>query len=150
VSLLGRKVCGILVEAVSPPTDPGRTRLLIGIGLNVHNSIRQAPPELQSSAIALCDVVSPAPHRGDVLIDLLQELAVQWDWLVHDPDRVRTLWRRYDVLVGRPVTVGEGEAAVSGTCEGIEDDGALRVRTPSGPQRIYSGTVRACDSGGSQ
>ena len=49
----GKKLCGILVEV--PPVSP--PRLVIGIGINVANSARQAPPEVQARMTALVDLM---------------------------------------------------------------------------------------------
>ena len=43
---------------------------------------------------------------------------------------------------GQTLTVEHGRRAVTGLCLGIAPDGALRLKTPAGEQRFYSGALR--------
>ncbi len=139
VYVSGRKICGVLVEV--PPSPTGR--IVVGVGLNINNSAEEAPPELQTRAIALCDVVGTPCSQQDVLIGVLQSFERHLNLLCDQPDEMRQLWRVYDLLIGRSVTVGDEYGTVSGTCEGIDDDGALLVRTAAGTQRVYGGVVQS-------
>ena len=67
----GRKVCGILVE----PARDAPERLVLGIGVNVNNSTRHAPPELRSTATALCDVAGREISLPAVMIGILNRVA---------------------------------------------------------------------------
>jgi BirA family biotin operon repressor/biotin-[acetyl-CoA-carboxylase] ligase len=138
VYLNGRKVSGILVEV--PACAQGK--IVVGVGLNVNNSIQSAPHELQSKAIAMCDAAGETLVRLDVLIAILQAFEQQLRLLVHSPEDARRRWRQDNLLLGRSVTVGNELGVVTGTCEGIDDDGALLLRTGAGPQRIYGGVVQ--------
>jgi len=57
VYIAGRKVCGILLEA--PASAPGR--IVLGLGLNVNNTLAEAPPEIRDAAVALCEVSGDCP-----------------------------------------------------------------------------------------
>jgi BirA family biotin operon repressor/biotin-[acetyl-CoA-carboxylase] ligase len=138
VYLNGRKVGGILVEA--PGCAQGT--IVVGVGLNVNNRIQTAPHELRSKAVALCDVIGEALERLDVLIAVLQAFEQQLRLLIHSPEDVRQRWRQDDLLLGRSVTVGNERDVVTGTSAGIDDDGALLLRTEAGPRRIYGGVVQ--------
>ena len=72
-----RKVCGILIEL--PPQQ--KQLIVIGIGINVNNSARDAPAELQSSAIALCDAAQREFSLIDVLLRVLLRLQDRLDWI---------------------------------------------------------------------
>lgn len=137
VYLRGAKLSGVLVEI--PPRTRGR--VVVGIGLNVSNSVRHAPCDVQRRAIAVCDV-GGSVSRQDVLIAILRQLETQLDRLVTDPDQVRRCWRRHDLLIGRSLTIADGVNEVSGTAVGIDDDGALLVQTGAGTRRCYGGVVQ--------
>lgn len=142
VFLNGRKVCGILIE--SPPccTD----RLVVGIGLNVNNSAASAPPDLAPRVTSLRDCVLAEFDLTDVLIRLLARVEGTLDeFRQGDWERVARRWRSLCLLTGRCITVRTGSQSASGTCLGIEDDGALLLQTLAGPQRYYGGTVETCD-----
>jgi BirA family biotin operon repressor/biotin-[acetyl-CoA-carboxylase] ligase len=157
VYLRGAKLCGILVEVAPaqiqdgqtlastrpPPSEARPSRVVIGVGLNVNNSTQQAPDEIRQRAIALCDIGGPQPIE-QVLIDVLQEFADQLSGLQDDPSSVRAIWRQFDLLMGQTVTIEEtAEQHLTGTCLGIDDDGALLLQTESGPRRCYGGVVHS-------
>lgn len=138
VFLRRAKLAGVLVEVPPRVTE----FVVVGIGLNVNNSVRSAPIDLQDRAIALCDI-GVELSREDVLVAVLRELCWQLDSLADDPEIVRTLWRRFDLLFGQQVRIHDGRSSVWGSCAGIEDDGALLLRTETGVRRCYSGVVES-------
>lgn len=135
VWLDGRKVCGILVEVRGD-------RLVMGVGLNVQNSLAEAEAALQTSAIALCDVLAEPPALPEALWTLCQ----MWD------RRRRALaageldllleWQPYCVLTGHAVRLTAGDTTTDGLCRGIDADGRLIVETTRGVETHYGGTVR--------
>lgn len=141
VFLDGRKVCGILVEIPST----ARADAIVGIGVNVNNRVAAAPEPLRLRAASLADVAGRSCPPQDVLVAVLQSFEIQLDRLCGAAGSVRSLWRRYDLLFGRTVRVGDGQEIVGGLCEGIDDDGALLVRTTAGIRRLYGGVVQHFD-----
>jgi BirA family transcriptional regulator, biotin operon repressor / biotin---[acetyl-CoA-carboxylase] ligase len=137
VYLREAKLSGVLVEV--PPRTAGR--LVIGMGVNVANSLADAPGDVQQRAIALCDVGSPT-SRQQVLTAVLLHLERQLQMLIDDPEAARRCWREFDLLMGRSVTLADGTGEFSGTAVGIDDDGALLVRTEAGTRRCYGGVVQ--------
>jgi BirA family biotin operon repressor/biotin-[acetyl-CoA-carboxylase] ligase len=139
VFVLGRKICGILVEV-----PPGRTdRLVVGIGLNVGNSLADAPHDVQDAAVSLVDLLGQDhPSLGDVLFTLIRK----WDgWLKRlaagELD-FPMAWRSKCYLMGHRVTVTIGPETWTGTCLGLDSDGRLLVNTDNGIERVLAGTVR--------
>jgi BirA family biotin operon repressor/biotin-[acetyl-CoA-carboxylase] ligase len=134
----GRKLGGILLE----PSDRVADRLVIGIGLNVNNSLEDAPESIQSLATSLCDESGGATAREVILTRVLRtldqvfrRLAVgDMDWPVE--------WSRHCVLTGRRIQVTAGDRVIEGVCAGIDEIGALRVGTLTGIERCLGGTVR--------
>ncbi len=139
VFLNDRKTCGVLVEV--PPSS--KDSIVIGVGLNVNNSIQHAPEDLRQTGIAMCDVTDDPLSTDRVLVTLLNKFEQQMALLESAPEQVRSGWREYDLLLGRSVTVGDEHGAVTGTAQGIDDDGALLIQTESGLQRIYGGVVQS-------
>jgi BirA family biotin operon repressor/biotin-[acetyl-CoA-carboxylase] ligase len=140
----GRKVCGILVE--SPAGAP--SRLVIGTGINVCNRRQDAAPEIRDRMTSLADAIGEGAselNRTDVLIVVVQQLAAHFDRLAIDPELVIERCRAACYLTGRLLSVNDGQRMVSGSCQGIDDDGALRIATEDGPQRCMAGTVELLD-----
>lgn len=137
VFLNGRKVCGVLVEV--PAASAGL--LVIGVGLNVNNSLSTAPPAVRERGVALVDARRGALDVTDVLSAVLQGIAAEFGGIeAGDPARGGR-WRDRCLLTGRIVTIHDGARTISGTCRGIEDDGSLLLETEAGPQRYYGGVV---------
>ena len=133
----GRKLCGILVEV--PPVSP--PRLVIGIGVNVANSARNAPPEMQTRMISLVDLCECVPTRIEILERVLHQLRIDLDCMATAPVSLAHGWRQRCLLTGRTVTLNDGVRKLSGACQGIDDDGALRIYTEFGPQRCLGGSI---------
>ena len=77
----GKKVCGILIEV---PAVAAR-RLVIGIGINVYNSLRHAPGELQAIATSLVDEAGDVPRMAAVLAAVLDQIQAHLAPLIEDP-----------------------------------------------------------------
>ena len=137
VWLNGRKAAGILVEIPAAR----RGRLVIGVGLNVNNSFESAPLELRPLATSLRDEAGIEFDRVEVLVRLLQQLHEDLRSLAADELALRERWQSLCVLRGRTVSITTGQQPVTGQCLGIAHDGALRLQTDSGEQRLYGGVV---------
>jgi BirA family biotin operon repressor/biotin-[acetyl-CoA-carboxylase] ligase len=134
-----KKVCGILIEQSDRQTD----RLVIGIGLNVNNSFESAPEDQRRIAISLRDARgAPDLDRTELLVRFLNI----WRSLVEDLSARRInlaeRWSRLCVLSGNPVALAIGNREIVGVCDGIADDGSLRLRTAFATEQHYAGTVR--------
>lgn len=130
-----RKLAGILVEALPDG------RHVVGIGVNVNNSLASAPEELLSLATTLGELTGAAHERTELLVRLLDHLASNLDVLGRQPQE---LGRRADELClqhGRTLTLRHGGRTLTGLCAGIAPDGALLLDTPSGREAFYSGVL---------
>jgi BirA family biotin operon repressor/biotin-[acetyl-CoA-carboxylase] ligase len=137
VWLLGKKVCGILIE----PPPRALERLVVGIGVNVNSSFAAAPEELARIAISLRDAAGSELPLAHVLAALLTHLDACWRELAESPARLAPRWREYDVLLGREVELTRGGQRVAGRAEGLDESGALLLRTAAGLERHFSGSI---------
>lgn len=133
----GRKLAGMLIEipAGRPP------RLVIGIGINVANSLDQAPEEVRRSAITLTELTA-APNRVEVLISVINALQGVLNDLANGNPKLADRWRQRSFLDGRQVEIElPGGERMTGIVQSIDDQGALLVATGQGVQRCVSGSV---------
>jgi BirA family biotin operon repressor/biotin-[acetyl-CoA-carboxylase] ligase len=138
--LLGRrKACGILVESPARPQD----RCIVGIGINVNNSLSEAPAEVRERAISLADATGERRDLTGVLVDVLRHLEMAFVGLVACRLPLSAASRPWCVLTGKHIAIVAGKKRVEGVCVGIDDDGALRVRTQETEQRLVSGVVES-------
>ena len=136
VYLCERKVCGILVEV--PATAPDT--LVVGVGLNVNNSLHAAPADLSRTAIALCQVAERPLRLGEVLARVLVQISEQLSCMSRGHG-LQPHWHQRCLLRGRQVGLNLGSRRIEGLCRGIADDGALLVETGDGVERCYGGVV---------
>jgi BirA family biotin operon repressor/biotin-[acetyl-CoA-carboxylase] ligase len=141
VFLNARKVSGILIEI--PRSAPGR--FVVGVGLNVNNSLENAPAEVQALAISLSDVSLQRFDLTDVLVECLKQIEQTLAMLVEGDPLLAQLWREYSLLVGREVRVVNPGGFVQGVCQTIAEDGALVLKTPQGEIPCYGGVVEWFD-----
>jgi BirA family biotin operon repressor/biotin-[acetyl-CoA-carboxylase] ligase len=136
----GDKLAGILVELL--PTRGRPPAAVIGIGLNLRLPADATIPG-QTGVTDLAHALEAAPPSlPAVLATILGELHRLFDtYAVAGFPALRGAWEQRNAFAGLPVAiVGEG-ATQLGTCAGVDDDGALLLRTDSGLQRILAGDV---------
>ncbi len=151
-STTDRKLAGILAEADwpagshiaggwSPPAPEDRVVVAVGIGLNVAWG-RAMPEELAGTAVALDELVAPAPapDRVDLLVAILTRLAVHYGGLrrADGARALRTAWEARSATIGRRVRVDLGADDVEGTAVGLTDEGHLVVETLEGQRRTLA------------
>lgn len=145
-----RKVAGILAEVVPEaprPAPAGATEgtapaVVLGIGLNVSQSAEELPvPTATSLALA----GHPRPDRTDVLVRMLGELrAVVRRWEEADGDVAAAglldEYRAVSATLGTRVRaeLAGGAGEVVGEAVGLDESGALTIRTDAGEERTVT------------
>lgn len=110
----GRKVCGLLAEAVVPGA------VVVGIGLNVTTRPAELPHE-QATSLQLEGATTT--DRDTVLRAMLRELAL----VMQDVEAGVTGYRALCSTIGQQVRVELPTGAVEGRADGVDDDGRLVV-----------------------
>jgi BirA family transcriptional regulator, biotin operon repressor / biotin---[acetyl-CoA-carboxylase] ligase len=137
----GRKVAGLLNE-MSAETEKVNF-IVLGIGVNINMRRDQFPGELRHPATSLMleegrEVSRLAFTRA--LLEALDELYSAY--LFHGYGTVREEWLARCGFLGRRVRISFQENELSGTAEGIDEDGALLVRLADGKtERVLAGDV---------
>ena len=144
VLLAGRKLAGILCES---RWRGGSVDVVVGFGINVLREREQFDPQLRTTATSLAAELPPGrcPSRAAVLAAVLHELE-RWieRFFAGGFPAVRARYEAHCAVLGREVEVegpdGRREAA---RAEGLDDDGALRVRPLAGgaSMRVESADV---------
>jgi BirA family biotin operon repressor/biotin-[acetyl-CoA-carboxylase] ligase len=144
-----RKISGILVEAPAVAARSGAMtsrsaaakHLVVGIGLNVNNSIAAAPDDVRARAMSLIDLTGTPHDLTDVLLDLINQINSRLTRLATDDATLAAEWQQMCLLRGRTVTLAAGKRQVRGTCHGIQADGALAIETDGAVERFYGGVL---------
>jgi BirA family transcriptional regulator, biotin operon repressor / biotin---[acetyl-CoA-carboxylase] ligase len=141
VLIAGRKVCGILIESPGGPA-PAKNRLIFGIGINVNNSWRNAPPEVANAGTSLSDVTGRCHDLQTVLVGTLIAIESRIRQLESNEPMLALEWQKLSVLTGQTIAIEVEQRQTTGKCLEVARDGALVVETMLGRQSFYSGSVR--------
>ena len=138
VLLGGKKVCGVLPEAVSQ-ADGRVGYVLLGIGINVGQ--REFPHELRDAATSLLLATGVAHDQSRLLSAVLDALDRRYhEWLRDGFARLRDEWRRRASTLGERVRIPDGR---EGVAVDVDDTGALLVDAGGVLTRVVSGTASA-------
>lgn len=140
----GRKICGILVEAPARAGD----RVIIGIGVNVNNSLRAAPAPVSERATSLVDVAGYTFPLATVLIQILQRLTQRCAALERGDAGLGQRWQALCMLTGNRARVEAGSVATEGICRGIDARGALLIDTGTEIRPCVTGVVTILETDG--
>ena len=126
VLLLGRKVCGILVESVWSGDEVDC--VVIGIGINVlQGAVPPVNDERQFPATSLEDELGYPPERAEILFHVLSNMLSLRPQL--GSEEFLNRWNESLAFLGQEVHVDVGnETSVTGLILGLESDGSLRLR----------------------
>jgi BirA family transcriptional regulator, biotin operon repressor / biotin---[acetyl-CoA-carboxylase] ligase len=139
-----RKLCGILTEGVAAADAAAFARapiVVTGFGINV--GPMAYPRELADRATSLEVELGRPIDRALLLTELLAALARRYeDLLAGRFDAILDAWRaRAPLSQGATVSWTAPEGARIGVTAGIDDEGALIVRTDRGTERIIAGEL---------
>ena len=132
------KICGILAERVDGPQGPA---CVLGLGINVHLTADELPVPTATSLA----VLRPGERfaRAEIMATVLATLALlyhRWEDGL-DAELAADYFARSGTI-GRPVRVLDGDGtSVTGKAVGVDAEGRLRVRTPTGVQTFAAGDV---------
>jgi len=134
----GRKASGILVE--SGQHAGGGLWVAVGVGVNLASP--PEAPERPATAFA-AHMAGPPPKPLDALT-ILADAFERWRrvWQTSGFAVIAEAWTRRAHGLGETCTARLGHETVTGTAEGLDPDGALRLRLPDGMlRRITAGDV---------
>jgi BirA family biotin operon repressor/biotin-[acetyl-CoA-carboxylase] ligase len=134
-----RKVAGILTEAST--AGDGTPHVIVGIGINVTTAAY--PRDIAARATSLEAEAGRTIDRAGVLVEVLAALASRYaDLRAGRGAAVLTRWCELSPSAkGARVRFLRGGHRIEGTTAGLNDDGALAVRTDGGIDAVMSGEL---------
>jgi len=136
IYISGRKVCGILCEAVSELETGELSAVICGIGVNLTPPADDFPEELKQKAGY---VSKKEISRAKVIAELACELV---SVLEEDNDTVISEYAEHSMLTGKEVYYTLGSEHFSGKVEGVDASGGLIVSKADGERTVLrSGEV---------
>ena len=134
----GRKLGGLLVETAIDGESV--TEAVIGIGINVNWAVSEMPEEIAATATSLGALSGTEVDRAALLGRLLDELDDELRRIESGESPIER-YREACRTIGASVAVDLGTHEVRGVATGIDDHGALQVRTSNGLVTVATGEV---------
>lgn len=129
----GKKVCGILTEAVSDFESGHIGTVVVGIGINYRVPDGGFPEEIKDIAGAVCGEDRMVP-RNTLVAAILNELYALYDGLSK-----RTFiedYRKLSNVIGKNVRFTSGESWVEARALDVDQDGGLVVELENGETQV--------------
>lgn len=140
--LHGKKVCGILTEAVTDFESGNIEFAVVGIGLNIFETEEGYPDELKDVAGALYGTEQEAAgtNRNYLAAEIINCLLEETEELRLAPE-----YMERNLVPGREIEIIDGKSVRRGKALAICPDGRLEVREEDGSISVLSyGEVRIC------
>lgn len=128
----GRKICGILTEAVTDFESGTVSSVIIGIGVNI--STADFPKDVENAGALDTDI-----SRSELIAKITDELL---EITLGDYSSFINYYRTHSMIIGKEITFYENGKADSATALEIDETGGLVIRTASGDIRtLRSGEI---------
>jgi BirA family biotin operon repressor/biotin-[acetyl-CoA-carboxylase] ligase len=134
------KLAGVLLEAQGDMLGPSAVVIGVGMNLSVPDAARQ---QIEQDVSDLASHGVPLQDRNRVFAILLKHLVgVLQAFALHGFSALRTEWESHHRLqqCAAAVLMPDG-SRVEGIVLGVDDEGALRMRTQQGEQVFHAGEV---------
>ena len=136
--IAGRKTAGILVE--SGAVEGGGLWVAVGCGVN----LARAPTDLNRPVTSFAEHMLTSPPKPRVALDILAAAFDRWRavWEARGFAPIAEAWTRRAYGLGQDCVAHLPLETVRGIAEGLDPDGALRLRLEDGAvRRITAGDV---------
>ena len=137
---VGKKLAGVLVDIQGEP--PRATRAIVGVGLNVRMPV-EAAQDIDQPWMDLASLTDNAPPERNRLAAALIESLVSSleEFEAEGFAAFRADWQALDLVAGHAVALHSHDQTVTGVAAGVDEQGALLLRTAQGIKRYVSGDV---------
>ena len=144
ITLNGKKVAGMLVDASFQANNIDY--LILGIGINFDIDAKKIEKRLSKSANFYG--VNSLRKKDDSTPPkiLLREFLVQFEKiLIHlnkgEKAKIVKEWTKKADKIGKKISINTSDGKISGVTQGIDNDGALKLKTSKGIKKIFVGDV---------
>lgn len=139
----GRKVGGILLQS----SIGQRSRVVVGVGINVHNSIDRIPGRLVFPATSLKIESQEDVSVRDLAIRGHRKLLEYYALWCRFPEQVFTRWKNRSAILGNIVVIETSTGKIKGTAKDFTERGMLLVECDGGIMEIVEGDIVRIDHG---
>ncbi len=136
-----RKLCGILSDAGNDKN--GRSFAVVGIGINVNQSLVDFPEQLRSIATSLYIMTGIEHNRMRLFKAIVASMESYYNRLTGEGSNwIAPNWLERAEIKGKRIEIKENSESITGICLGLNEDGSIQLQMPDGRIRaIYCGDV---------
>ena len=144
ITLDGKKVAGMLVDASFQANNIDY--LILGIGINFDIDSKKIGKRLSKSS-NFYGVNSLRKKDDDTPPKmLLKEFLLQFEKTINqlnkgEKSKIVKEWTKKADKIGKRITINTSDGKISGMSQGIDNDGALKLKTTKGMKKIFVGDV---------
>lgn len=121
-----KKTVGILTE-MQAEADKINS-VIIGMGINVNQSLEQFPKELHSIATSLSIELGEKVNRAELIQTILMKFENLYQkYLQHGFYPIKLLWESYAISIGKRIIARTITGTLEGKAKGITEDGVLML-----------------------
>ena len=144
IYLGGKKTAGILCENLSLANGhSNRTKVVIGVGINVNNQKEDFAAEIQPIITTLFEHLQRTVELEPLLELLLQAITTNVTRLLDESQLLLDEWQQYDLLLNKPVVHATEALTIHGVGKGISPQGLYLIQDENGvEQRVIGGQLR--------
>lgn len=125
-----KKICGILAETAETNKD---IAVVVGIGINL--TADNFPPEMAETATSI-ESITGLKLTPETAAETLAKFIPYFYEMLHAPGGTKAIiaeWqKRSSYFSGKSVRILTGRETITGISDGLEPNGALRLKTPDG------------------
>ena len=144
ITLNGKKVAGMLVDASFQANNIDY--LILGIGINFDIDAKKIEKRLSKSANFYG--VNSLRKKDDSTPPkiLLREFLVQFEKILMqlnkgEKAKIVKEWTKKADKIGKKISINTSDGKISGVAQGIDNNGALKLKTSKGIKKIFVGDV---------
>lgn len=137
----GKKVAGILTEMQAEQDKV--LYIIIGIGLNVNQSLKSFPEELHSKVTSLSIETGTILNMTDLIQQIIKSFEEKFDsYLEQGFPNIKTTWEKYGFKINEILEITTSKETWQGKFLGIAEDGALLAERYQGKvEKVYSAEI---------
>ena len=140
----GKKVAGMLVDASFEAN--GIEYLILGIGINFDIDVEKLETRLKKTPNFYGVASLRKKDDSTSTNQLLQEFLLQFEKIIMELNNGKRTnlikeWNRRADSIGGRISVNTSNGKISGISQGIDSDGALKLKTKNGMKKIFVGDV---------
>ncbi len=136
----GKKVCGVLTEAIAKFNTI--ERIIVGVGIDVNINVEDLPEELQDGTDSLKSIVGKEFDENEVIRIFLEEFEKIYKVILdEDYEKVLKEWRKHSYSIGKNVEIKlPFSKSYDAYVVGIDSEGILIVEKTDGTlEKVISG-----------